>query len=666
MPADVACTSNHRNDAQLRKCDSWCDLSLSRRHCSWCKCRGCSGCRDSKPPLLSTAHDRKALVRTRRTDGACMSNGRGHPLAVLPRLGMGTAATSAAACDKLAAAVETFVRGGGASIDTALTYCGFGGRQHYALQQIARGLKAAGVPRHCVWLTSKIPMTSMGYVGTLVAVNATLRALGVPYLDLVLVHRPNGVPDGKKLDRVRGHITRQLRLGTWKALSEAQASGRIRFLGVSNYGQPFLRELREACEKHRWPLPSYHELEFHPWVSTEQRQLVAYSRARGMQIVGYNSLGGVKGTEAAARLPALQAVMGRHGVSAATALLRYSLDSDVAVIPFASSREHIEANLAAGQLSRKKLLPSAPSPLSAADLDALEAAPRPESWASFETLNDPFAAEDLECESARAFLLRMRRELDALRSQRGANRILDAHDWPTRALCPERQLTAEQLAVAAQLGASIRRSTQPFLILPRHHATVAARAALRDMGTSWNAIYPPSPKCNASTCECSKFSLDGMSDDGKTGDARCHNCQGRRASCRALADDPLLLAIARGYYEANGHPGHRPGVQKVMGNVVRGVGSNSGGGWHQDEEYVQSQAMPEPGAQFKCLMYAESVVGTNGPFTLLLDYDRKRLARFQISDPRPMGPESRSRWHRYSDETIDNVTRPGAGGAGCC
>tara|TARA_B100000787_G_scaffold118643_1_gene88772 strand:- start:39 stop:512 length:474 start_codon:yes stop_codon:yes gene_type:complete len=157
-----------------------------------------------------------------------------------------------------------------------------------------------------------------------------------------------------------------------------------------------------------------------------------------------------------------------------------------------------------------------------------------------------------------------------------------------------------------------------------------------------------------------------MSDDGKTGDARCHNCQGRRASCRALADDPLLLAIARGYYEANGHPGHRPGVQKVMGNVVRGVGSNSGGGWHQDEEYVQSQAMPEPGAQFKCLMYAESVVGTNGPFTLLLDYDRKRLARFQISDPRPMGPESRSRWHRYSDETIDNVTRPGAGGAGCC
>ena len=665
MPPGVACTSTHRNDAPVAQCDSWCDLRSSRRHCSWCKCRGCSGCRDSKPPPPST--EQQALV-TRRTGGACMSNGRGLPLPVLPRLGMGTGAMSAVACDKLAAAVETFVRGGGTSIDTALTYCGFGGREHYAIRQIARGLKAAGVPRHCMWLTSKIPITSMGYVGTLVAVNATLRAMKVSYLDLLLVHRPNAAPARTKPGQVKGVVTRRLRLGTWRALSEAQAAGQVRFLGVSNYGHPFLRELREACARHGWPLPSYHELEYHPWISAEQRQLVEYSRARGMRIVGYNSLGGFKGAEADARLPALQAVMGAHNISTSTALLRYSIDSDVAVIPFASSPEHIAANLAAGRLTRKRaaVSSSAPSFLSAADLGALEAAPRPESWASFETLNDPFAAESLECESASAFLSRMRRELDALRGQRGANRILDVHDWPTRALCPERQLSAEQLAAAAQLGASIRRSTQPFLILPRHHTTVAARVALREMATSWDALYPPSPKCGASTCECSRFSLDGMSDDGKTGDARCHTCQVRRASCRALADDPLLLAIARGYYEANGHPGYRPWVDKVMGNVVRGVGSNSGGGWHQDESSGPSQAMPEPDAQFKCLMYVESAVGTNGPFTLLLDYDRKRLAPMQISDPRPLGPGGRTRWHRYSDETINNVTRPGAGGADCC
>ena len=50
VPPGVACTSTHRNDAPVAQCDSWCDLRSSRRHCSWCKCRGCSGCRDYKPP----------------------------------------------------------------------------------------------------------------------------------------------------------------------------------------------------------------------------------------------------------------------------------------------------------------------------------------------------------------------------------------------------------------------------------------------------------------------------------------------------------------------------------------------------------------------------------------------------------------------------------------
>ena len=85
-----------------------------------------------------------------------MSNGRGLPLPVLPRLGMGTGAMSAVACDKLAAAVETFVRGGGTSIDTALTYCGFGGREHYAIRQIARGLKASEQPIAYAILAKKI------------------------------------------------------------------------------------------------------------------------------------------------------------------------------------------------------------------------------------------------------------------------------------------------------------------------------------------------------------------------------------------------------------------------------------------------------------------------------------------------------------------------------
>ena len=155
MPAEIACSSSHKNDASIRKCEPWCDSEQSGRHCSWCKCKGCGICRRSQPSplvLASAAHDRNGVAAKRHT-GTCQSGSRSRPLSTQPPLGMGTAGMSATACNKLAAAVHTYLSSGGAAIDTSLTYCGFGGRKHYALEQIARGLEAARVPRHCVWLT---------------------------------------------------------------------------------------------------------------------------------------------------------------------------------------------------------------------------------------------------------------------------------------------------------------------------------------------------------------------------------------------------------------------------------------------------------------------------------------------------------------------------------
>ena len=59
--AEIACSSSHKNDASIRKCEPWCDSEQSGRHCSWCKCKGCGICRRSQPSplvLASAAHDR--------------------------------------------------------------------------------------------------------------------------------------------------------------------------------------------------------------------------------------------------------------------------------------------------------------------------------------------------------------------------------------------------------------------------------------------------------------------------------------------------------------------------------------------------------------------------------------------------------------------------------
>ena len=78
MPAEIACSSSHENDASIRKCEPWCDSEQSGRHCSWCKCKGCGICRRSQPSplvLASAAHDRNGVAAKRHT-GTCQSGSR--------------------------------------------------------------------------------------------------------------------------------------------------------------------------------------------------------------------------------------------------------------------------------------------------------------------------------------------------------------------------------------------------------------------------------------------------------------------------------------------------------------------------------------------------------------------------------------------------------------
>jgi diketogulonate reductase-like aldo/keto reductase len=81
----------------------------------------------------------------------------------------------------------------------------------------------SGIPRDQLFFTSKVPPQSMSYSGTKKQVNETLKEIGeLKYIDLMLLHSPFGGTEG--------------RLGAWKALAEAVEEGKIRSIGVSNYG----------------------------------------------------------------------------------------------------------------------------------------------------------------------------------------------------------------------------------------------------------------------------------------------------------------------------------------------------------------------------------------------------------------------------------------------
>jgi diketogulonate reductase-like aldo/keto reductase len=135
------------------------------------------------------------------------------------------------------------------------------------------GMNKSGLPREELFFTSKVPPQSMSHAGAAAAVNETLRKTGLAYVDLYLLHAPYG---GKKG-----------RLGAWRALVEAVEAGKVRSIGVSNYGVHHLEELERWMEetearegKGKGGILSVNQVELHPWLA--RPDIVQWCEKRGV------------------------------------------------------------------------------------------------------------------------------------------------------------------------------------------------------------------------------------------------------------------------------------------------------------------------------------------------------------------------------------------------
>lgn len=124
----------------------------------------------------------------------------------------------------------------------------------------ASGIIKSKLPRNEVFFTSKIPPKSMTYKDAMACVNESLKKTGLEYIDLFLLHSPYGGKQG--------------RLGAWKALVEAVEAGKVKSIGVSNYGVHHLDELEEYIEAEnaakgdgKGGVLSVNQIELHPWLA---------------------------------------------------------------------------------------------------------------------------------------------------------------------------------------------------------------------------------------------------------------------------------------------------------------------------------------------------------------------------------------------------------------
>jgi len=229
----------------------------------------------------------------------------------MPRIGLGVYLVSdVAVCER---SVETALRSGYRLIDTAAAY-----RNERA---VGRGIRASGVPRDEVFVTTKVWASDTGHERTKEAIGASLERLGTGWIDLLLLHQPFG--------DVRG---------SWKALEEAVAAGSVRSIGVSNFRVDDLERLLPAADVR----PAVDQVELHPYF--QQRDLRRFLRGQGIAVEAWYPIG--HGSKELLAEPVLADLARAHGRSAVQIVLRWHVQSGVIAIPKSTSAAHIRQNIA--------------------------------------------------------------------------------------------------------------------------------------------------------------------------------------------------------------------------------------------------------------------------------------------------------------------------------
>ena len=185
---------------------------------------------------------------------------------------------------------------------------------------IGAALRGSGLPREEWLVTTKLWVQDAGYDGTLRAFEASLKKLGLDYIDLYLIHQPFGDY-----------------YGAWRAMERLYREGAVRAIGVSNFTPDRLVDLCMNQEVR----PMVNQIEIHPFFQQN-------TALRVMEDYGVGPPAWGPFSEAQRDIfhhRTLAKIAGRHGKTTAQVILRWHLQRGVPTIPKTVHREWMAENL---------------------------------------------------------------------------------------------------------------------------------------------------------------------------------------------------------------------------------------------------------------------------------------------------------------------------------
>lgn len=238
----------------------------------------------------------------------------------IPTLGFGTWCIDDS---RAAEAVRTAIEVGYRHIDTAQAYGNERG--------VGEGVRTCGVPREELFVVSKVAAEHKSYASAAASIDETLAKMELDYLDMMIIHAPQPWAEWRGEKRYFGE-NREV----WRALEDAQAAGKLRAIGVSNFLCDDLDSLLPHCRVK----PAVNQVLAH--IGNTPAELISYCRERGIAVEAYSPIAHGE----ALKSTVIVDMAKKYGVSPAQLCIRYILQLGLIALPKASSREHIRENAA--------------------------------------------------------------------------------------------------------------------------------------------------------------------------------------------------------------------------------------------------------------------------------------------------------------------------------
>lgn len=264
----------------------------------------------------------------------------GDDILTMPIIGMGTSSYPRADPETTKAAILEAIKAGYRHFDTAYTY----GSEQDLGAAIAEALRLGLInSRNELFITTKLWASFADKDLVLPAINASLRNLGLEYIDMYIIHWPFKFGKEVKSMPIERDLVHPLDIkSVWEAMEECKRLGLARGIGVSNFTCKMLEELLSLA---KIP-PSVNQLEMSP--AWQLKKLRHFCKAKGIHVTAYSPLGAARtkwGDDRVLGSDVIEEIAVAKGKTTAQISLRWVYEQGVSIVTKSFNKERMRQNL---------------------------------------------------------------------------------------------------------------------------------------------------------------------------------------------------------------------------------------------------------------------------------------------------------------------------------